>query len=151
MNTSINTNISIDYDSEIVSKIKEMIKEGLYKLKSFVKVKKQSKFEIYYELNYFLSISDKIIYIVHKNCIDTSFGHCDFALHLFDIFIELLESKIRLINNYCDFELKRHEKFKIHFKNVYGEIRHEFYNEIYESNGEFSDKELYEIHESLRE
>jgi hypothetical protein len=62
-----------------------------------------------------------------------------------------LESKIRLINNYCDFELKRHEKLKIHFKNVYGEIRHEFYNEIYESNGEFSDKELYEIHESLRE
>lgn len=172
MNTSINTNISIDYDSEIISKIKEMIKEGLYKLKSFVKVKKQSKFEIYYELeekfneialklekyeflnnelNYFLSISDKIIYIVHKNCIDASFRHCDFALHLFDIFIELLESKIRLINNYCDFELKRHEKFKIHFKDVYGEIRHEFYNEIYESNGKFSDKELYEIHESLRE
>lgn len=171
MNTSINTNISIDYDSEIISKIKKMIKEGLYKLKSFVKVKKQSKFEIYHELeekfneialklekyeflnnelNYFLSISDKVIYIVHKNCIDTSFGHCDFALHLFDVFIELLESKIRLINNYCNLELKRHKKFNIHFKNIYGEIRHEFYNEIYESSEEFSEKELYEIHESLR-
>lgn len=171
MNTSINTNISIDYDSEIISKIKKMIKEGLCKLKSFVKVKKQSKFEIYHELeekfneialklekyeflnnelNYFLSISDKVIYIVHKNCIDTSFGHFDFALHLFDVFIELLESKIRLINNYCNLELKRHKKFNIHFKNIYGEIRHEFYNEIYESSEEFSEKELYEIHESLR-
>ena len=50
MNTSINTNLSIDYDAKIISKIKEMIKEGLYKLKSFVEVKKQSKFKIYYEL-----------------------------------------------------------------------------------------------------
>ena len=147
MNTSINTNLSIDYDAIIISKIKEMIKEGLYKLKSFVEVKKQSKFKIYYELeekfneialklekyeflnnelNYFLSISDKILYIVNENCINTSFGHCDFALNLFDVFIELLESKIRL-------------------------IRHDFYNEIYESTGEFSEKELYEIHKSLRE
>lgn len=172
MNTSINTNLSIDYDAIIISKIKEMIKEGLYKLKSFVEVKKQSKFKIYYELeekfneialklekyeflnnelNYFLSISDKILYIVNENCINTSFGHCDFALNLFDVFIELLESKIRLINNYCSLELKRHKKFIIDFENVYGEIRHDFYNEIYESTGEFSEKELYEIHKSLRE
>ena len=172
MNTTIKTDIPIAYDSKIISKIKEMIKEGLYKLKSFVKVKEQPKYEIYYELehkfneialklekyeflnnelNYFLSISDKILYIVQKNCKNTSFGHCDFALYLFDVFIELWESKSRLINNYCETELKRYETYQIHFKNIYGEIRHEFYNEIYESNGEFSEKELYEIHESLRE
>ena len=84
---TINQNIPIEYDPEIISKIKEMIKEGLKKLKTIVKVK-QSKFEKYYELeeksnaialklekceffneelDYFLMIAEKILYIIHKN------------------------------------------------------------------------------------
>lgn len=168
----MNTNHAVEYNNNILFKIKKMINEGLEKLKSFINSENEKKLKKYYELdkkfnqiavklekigflnyelNYFLSISDKILYIVHENCKNISFGHCDFALHLFDVFIELLESKIRLINNYSEFELKRYEKFKVHFKKIYSNIRHEFYNEIYESSGEFSENELYNIHESLRE
>lgn len=42
-NMNVNKNISIVYDTEIISKIKEMIKEGLDKLKLFVKVKINEK------------------------------------------------------------------------------------------------------------
>ena len=48
-NMNTDEHISIVYDTEIISKIKKMIKEGLDKLKSFVKVKNESKFQIYHE------------------------------------------------------------------------------------------------------
>ena len=94
---NINKNISIVYDPEIITKIKEMIKESFEKLKNFINMK-SSKFNAYYELEkkfnniannldkyeifddestYFLLISDEILYIIYQNCKNTSFGHCD--------------------------------------------------------------------------
>lgn len=172
MYNNINNNIAIEYDPEIISKIKEIIKEGFEKLKSFVKSKNKSSFDIYFELDekfndialrlekfeflneeldYFLSISDKILYIIHSNCINPTFGHCDFALELFNLFKEIWDKKIRLITNYSHLELERYNEFKNSFKIKYGKYRHKFYLEIHKSTGEFSEKEIYKLHESLRE
>lgn len=112
---------------------------------------KLENYEIFNEeLNYFLSISDKILYIIYQNCKDPSFGHCDFALELFDFFIEMWNAKIKLINNFSKKEFENYEEFKNNFKIRYGSYRHEFYLEIHISNNEFSEEEMYEIHESLR-
>ena len=109
-----------DYDSDIISIIKEMINDGFEKLKSFINIK-SSKFDAYYELEekfnniadnlekygifkeeltYFLLISDEILYIVYQNCENASFGHCEFALELFDFFIEIWNAKIQLCKNF---------------------------------------------------
>lgn len=170
MYSNRNKSITIEYDPDIISKLKELIKEGFDKLKSFVK-REKSDFKVYYELDekfneialklenyeflneeldYFLSISDKILYIIYQNCKDSSFGHYDFALELFDLFIEIWNTKIRLINNFSKKELKKYETFKNNFRSRYGDYRHEFYLKIYESENEFSQKEMYEIHKSLR-
>ena len=102
------------------------------------------------ELDYFLGTSDKILYIIYKNCKNNLFGHYDFALELFDLFIEIWNAKIRLINHFSKEELEKYEEFKNNFKSRYEDYRHEFYLEIYESGNEFSKKEMYEIHKSLR-
>lgn len=167
----MNNSQTIEYDPNIISKIKEILKEGFEKLKSFVKHEK-SDFNLYYELDgkfneialklekyeflndqldYFLSISDKILYIIHQNCEDSNFGHCDFALELFDFFIEIWNAKIELVNNFSEKELEKYEEFKNSFKSRYGSYRHEFYLEVYKSENEFSEDEMYEIHQSLRE
>lgn len=164
-------NQTIEYDPNIISKIKEIIKESFERLKNFIKYEK-SDFKIYYELDekfneialrlekyeffndqldYFLSISDKILYIIYQNCKDSSFGHCNFTLELFDFFMELWNAKIKLINNFSKKELETYEEFKNSFKLRYGTYRHEFYLKIYKSEKEFSENELYQIHESLRE
>ena len=164
-------NQTIDYDSNTISKIKEMIKEGFEKLKNFIKYEK-TDLNIYYELDekfndialrlekyeffneqldYFLSISDKILYIIKQNCIDSSFGHCDFALDLFDLFIEIWNAKIKLIDNFSKRELEKYDAILNNFKSRYRAYRHEFYLKIYKSNSEFSQNEMYEIHESLRQ
>ena len=113
-------NQTIDYDSKIIPKIKKIINEGFEKLKTFVNIK-SSKFKEYEELEekfndiannlekydffndeltYFLLITDEILYIIYENCENTSFGHYDFALELFDFFIEIWNEKIKLIKNY---------------------------------------------------
>lgn len=164
-------NQTIEYDPNIISNIKEMIKEGLERLKNFINQDKNG-FEIYHELDkkfneialklekyeylndqldYFISISDKILYIIHQNCKDSSFGHCDFALELFDLFMEIWNAKIKLINNFSKNELEKYEESENSFKIRYGNYRHEFYLKIYKSNNEFSEDEMYQIHESLRE
>lgn len=104
------------------------------------------------ELTYLLLISDEILYIiVDQNCKDSSFGHCDFALELFDFFIEIWNAKIRLIENYCEIELKKHEIFKSYFKKRYHTYRREFYWNIYEYSNDFKEKEMYEFAKSLKE
>ena len=103
------------------------------------------------EFEYFLSVSSKISYIVLKNCEDYSFGHCDYALELFDFLIEILEAKQELIKNYSEKELKKYEKAQEYFENRYWEYQKEFYLNIHESDGKFSEKEIYNIHEKLRE
>ena len=56
------------------------------------------------ELTYLQLISDEILYIIDQNCKDSYFGHCDFALELFDFFVEIWNAKIRLIENYSKTE-----------------------------------------------
>ncbi|WP_298521275.1 hypothetical protein [uncultured Methanobrevibacter sp.] len=88
MDIKIENDHNIDYDPEFLSKIKELIKEGFDKLKSFVKSKKESRYKFYYELeeklnqisnllrsneffknefNFHLLIKSEILYIVNKN------------------------------------------------------------------------------------
>lgn len=163
---------TIEYDEEIILNIKEMIKKGLNKLESFIKSEKTNNLEFYHEMDerfnniakklekhkilnnefeYFLSVSSKISYIVLKNCEDYSFGHCDYALELFDFLIDILEAKQELIKNYSEKELKKYEKAQEYFENRYWEYQKEFYLNIHESDGKFSEKEIYNIHEKLRE
>ena len=168
---NINKNISIVYDTEILNKIKEMIQEGFDKLKNLVN-SEPPKFNIYdelkdkfndiennlksydflnEELTYLILISDEILYILNQNCKDSSFGHCDFALELFDFFIEIWNAKIRLIENYSEIELKKHETLKSNFKKRYHTYRREFYWNIYEYSEDFDEKEMYEFAKSLKE
>ena len=163
-------NIPFEYDPEIISKIKEMIKEGFDKLKTIVKVK-QSKFEKYYELedkfydialklekyeffnaelDYFLMIAEKILYIIHKNCEDASFGYCDFALELFDFFMEIWNVKLRLINDSSHFTLTEYENYHNAFKRKYFEYSKKFHMEIYRTNDDFCEEKFYKIMESMR-
>lgn len=171
MNITIN-NPTIDCDPEILEKIKEMINDGLDKLKTFVKSKINSKFKIYYELEeklnkiadklrnlksfsnefgYYRFIKGKILHIVHENCKDNSFGHCDFAIELLDFFIDVWSAKIRLNSNFSNEELEIYEKEQIGFKKRHHEYRRKFYCDIYVPSGEFSEEEMYNIHKSLRE
>ena len=171
MNVNNTTNTPIVYNPEIISKIKEMINEGFNKLKAFVKVKKQSKFEIYCELeekfnsialklekydifndelDYFLLISDEILYIIHQNCEDNTFGHCEFALELFDFFMEIWNAKIELSENYSKIEIEKYSKLKISFKERYHQYRREFYWNIYEYSEDFDENESYEFAKTLR-
>ena len=163
-------NQTIDYDSKIIPKIKKIINEGFEKLKTFVNIK-SSKFKEYEELEekfndiannlekydffndeltYFLLISDEILYIIYQNCENTSFGHCDFALELFNFFIEIWNEKIRLTKNYSSKELKKHNIIKLNFKNRYHEYRREFYWNIYEYSDDFDEDEMYEFAKSLK-
>lgn len=165
------TDIIIDYDPDIISKIKEMIEAGFDKLKSFVKSKIKSKFDIYYELDkkfndialklekfdflreeldYFLLLTDQILYIVYQNCKNSTFGYCDFALELFDFFIDIWNSKIKLSENYSEIELKKYTQKKIEFKKKYHEYRQKFYWNIYEYSSDFDEKETYEFAKTLR-
>ena len=169
-NMNTDEHISIVYDTEIISKIKKMIKEGLDKLKSFVKVKNESKFQIYHEwedkfntiaiklekyelfndeLDYFLLITDEILYIVYQNCKNNSFGHCEFALELFDFFMEIWDAKIKLAKNFSEKELERHGKLKILFKEKYHTYRREFYWNIYEYSDDFDEDGTYKFAKTL--
>ena len=176
MNTTINNNIPITFESEIISKIKKMITEGLDKLKSFVKIKLDDKttnsqnFEFYNELdskfdeisfrlkelklckeyNYFLSISDYILYIVHQNSINPNFGHCDFALELLDFFMELFKTNLKFYNTPSEVFTDKFESTQKKFKETYWNYRYLFYCDIYEPSGEFSESEMYNIHKHLR-
>ena len=170
---NINPNISIVYDPEIISKIKEMIKEGFEKLKTFVKTQENEinpnfklydelnqKFDeislklkelgLYEEYNYFLSISDYIVYIIHQNSIDSTFGHCNFTLELLDFFMELFKTTVNYYNSTLKISDKEFKTIQTDFKERYWEYRSQFYCNIYQSTGNYTDKEMYEIHESLR-
>lgn len=172
MHSNITNDQTIVQESEIISKIKKMIYEGLFKLKSFVKVKKQSKLEVYYELeekfnaialkleefeffneelNYFLLISEEILYIIYQNCKKNSFGHCDFALELFDFFMEIWDAKIELLKNYSEIEIEKYTKSKIMFKKRYHKYRRKFYWDIYEYTDDFDEKVTYKFAKTLRE
>ena len=158
MNTA--TSNTIDFDPEIMEKIREMIKEGFDALKSFVKSKIDTDFRIYYEIEeklnnipdklrnlnsfnnefaYFRFIKGKILHIIYENCKSDSFGHCDFAIELFDFFIDVWNAKIMLNNNCCKEELEIYERKQSDFKKRHHMYRHKFYCDIYTASGEFSE------------
>ena len=172
MYNNITKNHAIDYNPKIISKIREMINEGFYKLKTFVKVKNQSQIKIYEELedkfeeitlklekyeifneelDYFLLISEKILYIIHNNCKDSSFGYCDFALELFDFFMDIWNKKIKLINDYSSFRVKEYQNCRDMFKRKYFEYNKKFCMEIYDSDNDFSKEKFYRIMDSMRQ
>lgn len=169
MNFNITENPTIEYNENILAKIKEMIETGLKKLKSLVKSEDNMQFKIYYEIdekfnniakklekyeflsnefNYFISISSKIKYIIYKNCENNSFGHFDYALELFELYDEILDAKIELIH---DSNFEKYENMQVNFRNIYWEYEREFYLNIHVSNGDFTQEEIYKIHENLRE
>lgn len=162
---------TVVYDLEILTKIKKMIKEGFEKLKTLVNSIKSSNFEIYYEVKevlnkistkliniesfkneyeYLILLKSEILHIIYKNCEDSSFGHCSFALELMDFFIEIWDAKVDLAENYSEVELKKYEKLQNSFKKRYRKYRREFYCNIYELSEDYSEEELYNIHASLR-
>ncbi len=136
MHSNKNKNITIEYDPKIISKIKEMIREGFEKLEICINSKDNPNFDIYNELddkfneiakklekydilhdelNYFLLISDKILYIVYKNCENKHFGHYKFVLDLFDFFMEIWDEKLDLLINYTPLNFKKHQNLKKEF------------------------------------
>lgn len=173
MYSNMNPNITIDYNEDMLFKLKEMIKEGWEKLKTFVnsqplQFKEESTLDFYYdlrekfknislklkelkfceELRYFLSISHLINYIVYKNSLDATFGHCCFAVDLLKFFIKIFKTNLQFYNNIPkdeDFQ-KIQEKFeKIHFEYI-----REFYWEIYEPNDDYKKNRMYEMAKTLR-
>ena len=165
MYTNENHNITIEYDENIISRIKEMIEEGWQELKAFVKSKKSSKFEIYRDLdqkfediaknirnlkffqnefNYLLFVRSKILYIIYQNCIDVSFGHIDFALDLFDFFVEIWDSKLNCKSK------DQYDSLQKEFKQKQFKFKREFYWNIYQYSDDFNENEMYEFAKSLR-
>ncbi|MBE6496897.1 MAG: hypothetical protein E7Z81_01230 [Methanobrevibacter sp.] len=174
---NINENIPIVYDPEKLTNIKEMIKEGFEKLNRFVKAKinekkvKTPNFEFYNELdqkfdeiasklkelklydefNFFLSISDYILYIVYQNSIDSTFGHCNFAIELLNFFTELFKTNTEFYYSSVKISHNEFKTIQKKFKEKYWNYRYLFYGDIYQSSGSYTDEKMYEIHKSLRE
>ena len=102
------------------------------------------------EYIYFLLISDYILYIVEQNSIDSSFGHCDIAIELLDFFMEIFTTNMNFYNKSLKITDEEFETLKIHFKKQYRKYRSQFYCDIYQPTGDFTEEEMYEIHKSLR-
>ena len=167
MYENMNENITIGYNEKIISNIKELLKLGWNKLKSFVKSKNKSNFDFYHDLNqkleaisnllrdnssfekefnYFLFVKDNISYVVYKNCEDNSFGYCDYALKLLEFFIEIWDARINSSPTSLEYE-----NLHISFKKRYHQYRREFFEDIYVQSGDFSSEEMYNVHKRLRE
>ena len=157
------------YDADIIYKIKEMIEKGLDKLKSFSESEKYNleyyndmkerfkkisvklkELKLCDEFKYFISICPHIEYIVYRNCIDPSFGHCSFAIELLTSYIKLIETNFDYYLGNTLISHDEYEKYGKEYKIKNRQYRREFYNEIYEFSGEYSQEELYGIHASLR-
>ncbi|AMD16712.1 hypothetical protein TL18_00850 [Methanobrevibacter sp. YE315] len=174
---NVDKDLSIVYDPEILTKIKEMIEEGFEKLKTFVKkehdkiINKKPNFKLYNELdqkfddisfklkelklyselNYFISISDYILYIIQANSIDSTFGYCNFALELLEFFMEIFKTNIKYYNSPQNVNSDEYTIIQDNFKEKYHEYRREFYWNIYEYSDDFDEKQMYEFAKSLRD
>lgn len=168
-------NIPIVYNQEILSRIREIIEEEFEKLKAFVKKvsysTKTPNFEFYNELdekfdeitfklkelklcnefNYFISISDYILYIVHQNSIDSTFGHCNFAIELLEFFMKIFQTNTNYYNSSLNADSEEFKIMQNSFKDKYHQYRREFYWNIYEQSDDFDEKEMYEFAKTLRE
>lgn len=101
------------------------------------------------EFHYFLAIKDKILYIIHENCKNSSFGYYDFALDLLNLFISIWNIKIKFLTQ--QIKLEEYIHFQKEFEKKYIQYRQEFYLLIHKDDSEFSDNEIYHMHERLRE
>ena len=169
-----NNNILLECNRHRISEIEELSNDGFEKLKSSIEKSSRTtanpNFELYGELNqtfyeislklkelklysehyYFVSIKDYILYIARQNSVDSTFGHCNFALELLDFFMELFKSNLKFYDSKietCD-EFKRLQK---KFKERYWDYRCIFYSDIYHPSGDFTEEEMYELHKSLRD
>ena len=160
MYSTQNTIITISYDKEIISKLKEMLEENWQKLKSFVKDKNQEvnldfyndlkgefknialkfkELKLLGELRYLLSISHMINYIVWKNSIDSSFGYCGFAVELLEFYLDMFQTN-----------LDSHEfDIKSEYKRKYCEYARKFYCEIYNEDDDFVTEEMHEFSKNI--
>lgn len=68
------------------------------------------------EFEYFLFIKRKILHIVYQNCEDENYGHCDYALELFDFFMEIWDARIKLNREFIQEELELYKEQQISFK-----------------------------------
>ena len=166
------SNIPPKYDSIIEFKLKESLKllKTFSKLKYNIKITRIINLMFYNELdknfddislklkelklcdeyNYFLSISDYILYIVHQNSTDSKFGHYNFPVELLDFFMELFKASM----NFYKSSTTNNEEFttmQAQFEEQYWKYRSQFYCEIYQPTGDFTEEEMYEIHKSLRD
>ena len=170
MNTTTNNTISIIYDENIITKIKKMIEKGLNKLESIVKSKIRPNLNFYYKLEcefdeiaskledlklceerrYFLSIADMILYIVYENSHDSHFGHCNFALEVFNFFINLFKGNIQFYVE-SEFDERGFITHQNNYQQKYYEYRTLFYQGIYDSSDNYSENEVYEFLKSLKD
>lgn len=166
MYSSQNTIITISYDEEIISKLKEMLEEGGQKLKSFVKAKKEilhsnqnldfyndlkdefknialklKELNLFEELRYFLSVSHMINYIVYKNSIDSSFGYCGFAVELLEFYLDMFQTNV----DGHEFDVESQSKRK------YCQYARKFYWDICNPDDDFATEEMHEFGKNLME
>lgn len=169
MAVNITHNQSIVLDECAISKIRQMIEAGLLKLKSFVRSQyvnldfyndikerfnrialKLECLELWDELNYFLSISQFIEYIIYHNSLDSSFGHCDFAIEILKFYIDYIKVNFDYYLKNSSMDLEEFELFQEEIRRKHFEYLKKFHRDISEFSGDFTQDELYKIHESLR-
>lgn len=169
----MNNNIAIEYDENIISKIKEMIEEGWKKIINFFKLQNKGldqnpNFDFYQELTgklnkisieleelnlfdelkYFLSISHMVKYIVYENSSDSSFGHCCFAVDLLKFFLYLFKTNLNYYNGQIEYET--FQDVQKEFKRKHFEYKREFYWNIYQIDEAFNRDKMYDVAKSLR-
>lgn len=171
MNLNITNSQTIDFDENIITQLKELIDNGLNKLRSFVKSRTKPNLDFYNELDcefdeisskleylelwqehrYFLSIKRMILYIIRENSYDPHFGHCNFALELLKFFIEMFKTNIEF---YKDDEIINTPYFNDYqeaYKKKYYDYRRIYYQNIYKSSEGYSENYAYEFLKSLKE
>lgn len=159
------------YDEEEISKITGMIERELKKLKLLFESRMAPDLDSYNDFDYkfseislnleelslweeqryFLSIKEMVLYIIHENYIDNHFGHCNFALELFDFFVELFKANFEFYKNNVSKDDERYLSHQESYKRKYHKYREIFYQDIYEFSGNYTENELYEILRSLKD
>lgn len=82
--------------------------------------------------------------IFYRNCVEENFGHYDFTLKLFDLFIEIWNAKVQLIKN--ELELDEYEMLQKEFKKRYREYRKEYLLNIQGYSENYPEDTIYKIH-----
>ena len=63
--------------------------------------------------------------------------------------MEIWDAKLDLLNNYSISELKKHENLKIEFNRKYFEFNKKFHVEIFESDENYDENEIYSLMKSM--